>query len=385
MKSKLEQLKIRVKTIEENKDNVDRLRQLQQFITKERDNLVEEAITELIESINKENIEIIIISIGSGNAPKQQSPAFLRHFGKATVLNIDGAFRDEKSTKNDNANIEYIPSIISSESTPKAYEQLKKAISYWTHAGKKVIFMNHTFPGGHNYFNDIIRQNLDMLGSTFSYIGSYHQNQPVAVYSETFLDTNKGSTKEKVDLKRRVWATGKTFTDNELQQLLQPQDYAYGNFYCDLNQIVPNNLFPKNNEEVKRTIQEAVKKIKEFKYDDFDLQKKNNKQQVLDYQKLVKKEFHAFMNSKEMISTYFLGNKEDQEELKQAFQKKINEIDTACKKQISNISYTNSVSVLIDMHINQNQKPSFDTDEEFARMLQEEELINAGLIKKQGF
>lgn len=402
MKIKLEQLKQRINALDQGDNGQQKFQQKQNFKKTERDELVEGVITELVEHINKENMETVVISIGSGNAPKQQNPDFLKYLGKATIVNIDEYFRDENCTTKENVNIEYIPSIISSKDTPKAYKQLREAISEWTHSGKKVIFMDHTFPGGHNYFHDIIEQNLDRLGSTFCYIGSYHQNQPVAVYSEAFLDINKGNKREKNALKNKLWVSGKIFTDDELQKSLQAHDFSYGSFYCDLNLVDPGNLFPKNNnlksedlfantpkkekkenirnnEEAEKTIQEAVKKIKEFQYDDFDLHKQNTKQQALDYKKLVKEKFQVFMNSKEMIAAYSLGDSTHKEDIRRAYQEKIKEIDKVCEKHIGNIGYVNSVSALIDKH-DSNRRPSSKEDE-FARKLQEE-VINAGIIKK---
>lgn len=219
--SKIDALKARVEQLRTMPVPVkERWLEEQRFNESNRDEMVADAVDEWIGQVNQQNTNTVIISVGSGNAPKQQKPSIASQLKTAAVLNIDTMFRNEPNVVEQGVSIEFIPSIIAAKETPKAYQRLKQAITHWAHSGKNVIFMSHISPHAYHFFADIIHQNLDQLGLSFSYVGSYHEPHPVVVYSQAFLNNDSSSIDEKNRMIRELWGKAEQFTSVELAEWL---------------------------------------------------------------------------------------------------------------------------------------------------------------------
>ena len=219
---------------------------LAELYKKGRRNLELRAISAWRKSVDEEGIDTVIISIGSGNAPHQQCPAFTTALGSAVILNIDPHFERTAGYQKKNVRIDFLPSIIDTACSPQAYYELEDAITTWTHSNKKVIFMCHTYPFGFNTFIDIITNNLDKYGENFTYVGSYHEHQPIAVYSKDFFEAFYTANKAEISaFIIALWGEGRTLSSAEVNTLVEKHRVIHGShFYSHLDQLHYCDLFP---------------------------------------------------------------------------------------------------------------------------------------------
>lgn len=252
LNSKLRELRNCVNEIFNSKDVKQDLNKLLVYLLKQRDVLLEAAMREWIEFVDRENTETIIISLGSGHAPEQQLPNFSKSFhSKIAILNVDEAFIEKEGVTKNNISIEYMPSIIDLKETPKSYQILKNGINSWLHSGKKVILINSIDPNAYSYFIDIIQSNLRYLDNTFCYIASYHEKQPVLVLLKNFFENIDINCKKIKEFKKDIWQRMKPFSQKELESLLSEKypDLKFLNAYPNISAIEYENLFPKFQQE----------------------------------------------------------------------------------------------------------------------------------------
>jgi hypothetical protein len=235
---------------------------------------------------NQDNIEHVVISLGSGGVPKQQQPKFLSNLSNTCVLNIDPVARGAASDFAKNSY--YLPASLKFSASGVIYgprfaerkreaveigNQFRDIVKQLQQAGKKIILINNTSVFITDNCKELLQDNLDNYGTNFVAISSYFAFSPAYILTKKFIQDNiiaeENNNDNSVNRNRFDELTRLIFNDSKgIQQHIleqRTQDFTdWGTFFSDLDDIAAEQLFTSVSHQAEQSTEAGQPLLSQF-------------------------------------------------------------------------------------------------------------------------